>query len=164
MNWKYIAAIAVIIVIGAAAWNFWPTPAPQDASDDVRNTVISFGGTLRSVSLLAPSEVLTQEMEEQYGPYVAPELLAQWEQDPTKAPGRLTSSPFPQGFYIASITKQADGTYRVDAAVQEVTSIETSAIVDKYGVTLVLQKMGDSWKVISFEKGNDAPQVPEPNL
>lgn len=52
-----------------------------------------FGSRLKLVSLLAPEDVLRRDIEEHFVDLVTPELLNKWLDDPTAAPGRLTSSP-----------------------------------------------------------------------
>jgi hypothetical protein len=60
-----------------------------------REVVERMGERLKRVSLLAPESVLMREIQEAYAPLVTPELLEQWIADPTSAPGRDVSSPWP---------------------------------------------------------------------
>ncbi|HOQ09731.1 MAG TPA: copper amine oxidase N-terminal domain-containing protein, partial [Syntrophomonadaceae bacterium] len=69
---------------------------PDNEQAVVSKLVADFGQRLKNVSLLAPDDVVTKSIKENYAEYVSPELLAQWQKDPANAPGRLTSSPWPE--------------------------------------------------------------------
>lgn len=77
----------------------------QSAEDKsaVTSLVEQFGQKLQMVSLLAPADTVRQVMQEQYSAYVTPDLLAKWQSDPQNAPGRLTSSPWPDRIEISSL-------------------------------------------------------------
>lgn len=89
---------------------------------DVRTTVAGFGNALATVSLLAP-DAATQ-IRTAYAPYVAPDLLAQWEADPSRAPGRATSSPWPDHITVDTVTERAAGVYDVSGHLVFATSAE----------------------------------------
>jgi len=93
-----------------------------NAQEAARITVIDFGQALQTVSLSAPSATVTQEMQSAYGPFVSPDVLALWEADPTSAPGRLTSSPWPDHIAITSLTTDGVGGYHVQGNIIELTS------------------------------------------
>ena len=69
-----------------------------------------FGSRLKLVSLLAPEDVLRRDIEEHFVDLVTPELLNKWLDDPTAAPGRLTSSPWPECIAVDEV--KLDGTTR----------------------------------------------------
>ncbi|MDO9065494.1 MAG: hypothetical protein Q7U96_00220, partial [Chloroflexota bacterium] len=81
-----------------------------------------FGRKLRMVSLQSPNTGV--EIREQYSEFVSAELLQRWISDPSLAPGRITSSPWPDRIEIASITKKEPGQYIANGFVVEVTSLE----------------------------------------
>ncbi len=122
----------------------------------VEGAVTSFGGQMQKVSLLAPAEDLKSSMELAYAPYVARSTLDAWEADPTLAPGRTVSSPWPKDVVISSATKNPDGTYAVQGKVEEVTSVEEAngGVADAYQAAFALAKQADgTWKITDFERG-----------
>jgi hypothetical protein len=61
-------------------------------------------------------------LRENYSQFVSPALLAQWQSDPENAPGRVTSSPWPERIEIIDTEKLADSKYQVKGDIIEVTS------------------------------------------
>ncbi len=98
------------------------SPYPQEETA-ARNLVERFGRALKSVSVLAPKDIAAQSIREQYAPYLAPDLLAQWIQDPSKALGRSVSSPWPDRIEIRRAVKSGNG-YAVYGDIIEITSVE----------------------------------------
>ncbi len=99
----------------------------------------------------------------QYVSYVAPSLLQVWTADPTKAPGRHTSSPWPDSIDIVSITKINDTTYSVEGNVLEVANTDEEILpAAVYPVSMQVEKDTGSgqWWIISLEKGaySELPQ------
>ncbi|MCE9541588.1 hypothetical protein K8R03_03455 [Candidatus Kaiserbacteria bacterium] len=112
-----IASVVVVaaLIIGLIVYN----KGFGDYSSHARTTVQEFGALMQNVSLLSPDASTT--IATVYGPYAIPELIAQWQKDPEHAPGRLTSSPWPDHITIKSITKQGSG-YIVSGEVALMTS------------------------------------------
>ena len=112
--------------------------------------VREFGGRLKNVSLLAPDAA--QQIEAQYGQFTAADLLAVWMADPLQAPGRLTSSPWPDRIEIEAINLNDAGSYLVIGRVIEITSAEvgTDNTVASYAVSLTLAKSEDRWLIIEY--------------
>ncbi|HEX9061020.1 MAG TPA: hypothetical protein VF941_12645, partial [Clostridia bacterium] len=90
--------------------------ASGDAKDEktIRTIVERFGKVLKNVSLLAPDTDIIKSMKANYAEYVTPDLLANWEGNPSvRAAGRLTSSPWPDRIEISRVVKNADSSYSV---------------------------------------------------
>ena len=123
-------------------------PAAEDAA--VTAVVQEFGGRLKNVSLLAPDAA--QQIEAQYGQFTAADLLAVWMADPLQAPGRLTSSPWPDRIEIEAINLNDAGSYLVIGRVIEIASAEvgTDNTVASYAVSLTLAKSEDRWLIIEY--------------
>lgn len=123
----------------------------------VKKLVEDFGRQLQAVSLQAPQDILEKSMQEQYGAFVSPNLLKIWLADPLNAPGRLTSSPWPERIEIKSIEKLSETQYKVQGEVIEMTSAEKEhgGSFGKYDITLVVEKINDRWLI------NDATMGPE---
>ncbi len=66
----------------------------------VASLIEAFGGKLQAVSLQASKDVVKKSIQENYGDLVSPALLAQWVSNPSNAPGRVTSSPWPERIEI----------------------------------------------------------------
>lgn len=124
----------------------------------IENLVEDFGSKLQVVSLLAPEEQLNKSMQENYGPFVSPELLEKWQVDPLNAPGRLTSSPWPDRIEILNIKKLADEAYQVEGEIIEITSEEESkgGIAARRPLTLVVEKKEAGWLITAVILGEYA--------
>lgn len=162
MNKKVIyISLAVILALGAA-WIYFRShnsvnpPASNNAADEqaIRAMVLEFGTKLKNVPLSGTKEAAIQAIRENYGPYVSPELLAAWEADPIKAPGRLTSSPWPERIEILEITKSDDGSYEVQGKVLEITSAEaiSGGVASQYGVAMKIRNRDGKWIITGFTK------------
>lgn len=152
----------LVLLCGVFLFNSTRTNAPYQNSIPVSNEnetaisnlVVEFGATLKNVSLLQPAADLKVQMESQYGKYVAPELLARWEADPSVALGRAVSSPWPDHIDVVSVIKQTQNSYKVEGNVIEVTSADGPNIpAAVYPVSLVVEKRGTAWLIVDSHKG-----------
>lgn len=113
----------------------------------VNSVVENFGTKLRLVSLLGPEDLLEKSMQENYGEFVSPTLLEQWLKDSISAPGRLTSSPWPDRIEILSTEKVTEEAYEVKGEIIEITSLENKEIAAKRSITLVVEKIDGKWLI-----------------
>ncbi|HEY6019799.1 MAG TPA: hypothetical protein VIY48_07810 [Candidatus Paceibacterota bacterium] len=122
------------------------TSTSQDEAA-VRAQVTNFGAQLKNVSLLAPNA--GQQLAAAYAPFVAPELLQTWTASTTEAPGRLTSSPWPDRIDIDSVTSQ-QGAYRVLGNIVEMTNATTTPtrLVPVY---MELQNRNGTWLITKWQ-------------
>ena len=120
--------------------------------DAVNRLVEDFGKKLQLVSLLAPENVLGESMQENYGEFVSPTLLEQWLKDPVNAPGRLTSSPWPDRIEILGTEKISEGAYEVKGEIIEVAN-GNDEIVAKRPITLVVEKIDRKWLINNAQIG-----------
>lgn len=120
----------------------------------IKTLVEDFGKVLANVSLLGPSDILEEDMQKYYGPFVSGELISQWIQDPSKALGRLTSSPWPDHIEIIDVKKISDDKYEVTGNVVEIASVEASSggYAAKYGVSLTVERLNDGWIITEVTK------------
>jgi len=125
--------------------------SPESDQAAVFKVVEDFGQRLKNVSLLAPDDVVTKSIKENYAEYVSPELLAQWQEDPANAPGRLTSSPWPERIDIAQIVKLSDTKYQAKGDIIEVTSMEMveGGYAAKRPIVLEVEKKDNQWLITS---------------
>lgn len=155
--WPWLAGLVILLVIGGA-YLISVTPFQADQEKAVGRVVDQFGKQLKDVSLLAPREDVADAMEANYGSYVVPELLAEWENDPTNAPGRLTSSPWPDRIEITEIQKESDTRYRVEGDIVEVTNEgggigEGVSETARRPVMLSVERRGGDWMIVSMTIG-----------
>ncbi|MTI84339.1 MAG: hypothetical protein FH756_10630 [Firmicutes bacterium] len=127
------------------------TQQQTDASDKaaVTSLVEDFGSKLKTVSLLAPKDIVNKSFQENYGDFVSPELLAEWQSDPRNAPGRLTSSPWPDHIKIETIKKLSKYEYEVKGHIIEITSTEkvNGGVAAQRPITLKIKKTGERWLI-----------------
>lgn len=139
---------AGVLAILVAVFLFGLPPISRDLSPEeaVRSVVEEFGMHLQNVSLLSPTAA--QDLQEEYGPYVAPQLLATWQAAVHEAPGRLTSSPYPERIDIESTTKAGDD-FIVEGTVVLMSSTGVSG---QEKVTLTLSLQEGTWLITSYRK------------
>ncbi len=154
----WIGITAAILIIAGVGWYYLVYTAPDVEetaipADEVlvRGIVTDFGTKLQNVSLEGPDAQVRAEIQANYSPYVSADLLQQWLDDPSIAPGRLTSSPWPDHIEIENVAKNYDGSYTVDGSV-----IERSNGTDgttSYAVTLTLRLLNGAWKITEIRTG-----------
>lgn len=133
---------------------------PQETGDGeteaVKSLVEAFGRQLQKVSLLAPDDVVRRSIEEHYGAFVSPALLAAWQRSPSNAPGRQTSSPWPDRIEVHAIEKRSETSYAVQGRVIEVTSVEKArgGVAATRPIALVVTRIGDRWLIDAVTLGN----------
>jgi len=139
---------------------------PQAEKDEVVRLVEEFGKKLKMVSLLAPEDVLSAEMREHYGEFVAPELVENWLKTPELAPGRTVSSPWPDRIKVQSAERQPDGSYLVQGEIIELTSAgqrETDAAA-KRAIRLEVKRADNRWLITGAELGEYAEAAQEEGI
>lgn len=122
---------------------------------EVNALVEGFGAKLKSVYLTSPPEIVRQDITENYGDYVQNELLMEWVNDLQKAPGRLTSSPWPERIEILSLEKLSKNIYRVQGKIIEV----TSATTDEKPVTIQVKKTEEGRWLIAAVVIDNTPKL-----
>lgn len=129
-----------------------PTPDPEQA---VRDLTGAFGAKLKDVSLTAPEDDVGESIRESYGPFVSPQLLTRWLDDPSGAPGRLVSSPWPDRIDIRSVSAMSDTYYEVKGDIIEVTSAEAGPgdAAATRPVTLLVALVAGEWRITDLELG-----------
>ena len=148
MNKKFllILAVAILIVAACVGVYFW-RQANQEKSQQteemaVKDVVIGFGRVLKNVSLLSPTA--TEDIETNYKDFLSPALLDQWKADPSKALGRLTSSPWPESIEVGSIGRFGSGAYDVSGKIIDMTS---AGMAGSRAVQIGVVKFGDRWLI-----------------
>lgn len=122
----------------------------------IENMVKGFGEKLKMVSLLAPEDMVKDSIKESYGEFVSPTLLEKWLNDPAKAPGRTTSSPWPERIDIISAEKLSDTEYEVKGYIIEVTSVEMAegGIAASRPAKFIIRNIDGKWLIDDIKLGD----------
>lgn len=133
MNKRFLIAagivllVVVVFVAGVFFWNFVnPKTIKRAEKEEVTALVENFGSKLKEVSLSALGEIVSQEIEEIYTPFVSSTFLLNLTNDPTRAPGRDVSSPWPEKIEIISMEKLDSHTIQVKGKIILMTSVEVA--------------------------------------
>lgn len=160
-NKKFFFIIIIVLILLYAFFRISSVDKVFNDNDDasekesIEKLVDSFGSNLKNVSLLAPRENLINSIEENYSEFVSDELLQQWKNDPRSAPGRVSSSPWPERIEITDFEKLSDEEYNVTGRVVELTSQEVAhgGIAAVRPVKISVKKIGDKWLINSITVG-----------
>ncbi|MDD5696375.1 MAG: hypothetical protein PHO90_00125 [Candidatus Pacebacteria bacterium] len=151
MNKNIILIFLILLAIIAGSAYLCNNQEKQNETA-VRSVVEEFGKVLKNVSLLAPREILNQSLDQNYKDFLAPALLEEWKNDPSKSLGRFTSSPWPERIEIDGVEKISDESYLVQGYIIEMTSTGETTI--KRHVALSVEKNNDRWLIISMAVGS----------
>lgn len=126
----------------------------KEDEEVVASIVKEFGGKLQLVSLLADKKEVEKSMKENYGDLVSEELLKEWMEEPIAAPGRLTSSPWPDHIEISKIKKLKNDTYKVNGEIIEITSEDKNDVAAKRSIALIIKKVDNRWYIDDVTLGS----------
>ncbi len=128
----------------------------------IKEIVEAFGKKLQNVSLLAPKDVLEKSLKENYGEFVTQELIAKWISDPSNAPGRQTSSPWPDRIEIIDAKQLSETAYQVDGKIIEVANEKDgkTGIVAKRPITLIIKAIDTKWLISEVALGKYEETAP----
>ena len=112
-----------------------------------------FGRSLKNISLMAPQDIVKESLQKTYGELAAPALLTEWQNDPQNAPGRVSSSPWPERIDIIKLEKLTDQKYEVKGEIIEMTSVEmvNGGYAAKQPVTLVVENLDNRWLITDMK-------------
>ena len=122
-----------------------PTATP-DPLQEVATHVEEFGTHLQLVSVLAPDAAA--QIEAEYAAFVSPELLEAWMADPASAPGRVTSSPWPDRIEVTEVTQEDFDSFHVEAELVEATNDDSE--VARYALLIQVERIDDAYVIIAF--------------
>lgn len=159
--------LTVLLAAGAFAAACDRTPGEQRAATSAicdepraRSIVETLGERLKRVSLLAPDSIVVGEIRAAYASLVTPELLARWTSNPSRAPGRDVSSPWPERIEIRSVEDAGEGSCRVEGEVIYATSADADAA--RMPVSVEVRDAG-GWRVSGYEAASRAPDDSVPD-
>lgn len=156
--WLVVAAVIVVVAVGAGLLTNPVNKAVfsyEQEAIQIENLVKAFGNKLKTVSLLAPEDTIKESIKENYNEFVSLTLLEKWQDDPTNAPGRMVSSPWPERIDIVSIEKQSDSEYVVIGQIIEMTSVEMEqgGTAATKPIKLIIKKIADKWLIDDVIEG-----------
>jgi hypothetical protein len=162
-NMIFILIIILIAVLGLTLF-FAPrkehradpnTSVSNEVDASLRNLVINFGKKLNQVSLLAPHEEVRTLMQTHYGEFLTPELLAEWQSDPSQAVGRTVSSPWPDRIEVVQVSEISKNTYTIEGTVIELVNSgpKTIDIAATYPVSITVEHRDGAWRISRLTKG-----------
>lgn len=154
--WLVIGLVGCTSNTGTEPPNHAQPPNDMQAKQTVVAVVQTFGQRLQLVSLLAPTTIVQQSMQDNYGDLVSPALLAKWRSDPANAPGRSVSSPWPDRIEVESADKLADGGYQVRGEIIEITSVEQASggVAAKRPIILTVKQYNSKWLIDAVTLGD----------
>lgn len=118
----------------------------------VEAVVEKFGEHMKNVPLSADSDTVADTIQKEYAPYITEALLDRWIKDPLHAPGRETSSPWPERIEISSMEKIGEY-YEVVAKVISLTSVEKAqgGYYDSSPAYITVANTNGAWRVAEFQ-------------
>ncbi|MBN2198038.1 hypothetical protein JW698_02520 [Candidatus Wolfebacteria bacterium] len=153
MNKKFILIplliVSLVIVLGLGVYFGYQFNMEKSKKIDeagVKSVVSNFGSVLKNVFLL--SFTASEDIEKNYKEFVDPVLLNQWKEDPLKALGRQTSSPWPESIEIVSIKKNDLGVYSVNGKIINMTS---AGISGSQPIQIAVSMFGERWLITKVE-------------
>jgi hypothetical protein len=149
MNIQVLWWILGIVLLALLGWYFFST-SDMGVRDEasVREVVVNFGRAMKEVPLLGPPAAVAVAMDEAYGKYVLQDLIDAWKSTPAAAPGRRTSSPWPDRITITSVAQESESSYAVGGDVVETTNAGDG---ETYPVTLEVKWLHNEWIITDFE-------------
>jgi hypothetical protein len=150
MRKRLLFLVAILLVVATAGGIYvWQTSLKSTLQERaVSRLVRSFGRRLDNVSLLADREIATASIAANYRAFISQKLLADWQADPSKAPGRLTSSPWPDRIEIEYLDKLTPKRYMVTGKIIEVTSAEAEGgVAARQPIVISVEKIEGVWRI-----------------
>lgn len=153
----YLWIVGALLVFGGLIYSYIGSH-PDGILDgqhegDVRTTVAQFGNQLNTVSLLSPTA--GEDIRKAYASYVTPALLETWINDPSIAPGRETSSPWPDHIEADTVTMSEDGSYEVLGRIMLMTSTGDAGIIP---VSLTVANVDGGFLITRYEENPGAEE------
>lgn len=152
-------ALAGIVLAPACQRNSARRPEAPDSvavaradSIAVRNLVLEFGSQMKQITLQGPDSALSRSYRTHYGTIVANSLIIEWVKDRTRAPGRHTSSPWPERVEILNLARKSPRAFLVDAEIVERTSADAAGDAGRIPIRLAVWKAARQWRINGYDQ------------
>ncbi len=146
---RFALALAVGLAAGCGPTEEERAAAPAEAV----LVVEQFGDRLKHVSLLAPADSVQDQIREQYGAYLTTLQLGGWLSDPASAPGRETSSPWPDRIEVRDAQPIGRTAFDVTGDIVYVTSVEGDVMLRTPVTARVVRGPDDIWRISEWTQG-----------
>lgn len=123
---------------------------PESHQPNPATVVEEFGRRMQRVSLLAPDAA--KQIRETYAGLVEPALLKEWANDPGNAPGRQTSSPYPDRIEVSDVATNAEGAV-ITGDIVEMTSTGEAG---RTPVRVTVVRKGEDWIIHRYDAGESS--------
>jgi hypothetical protein len=128
VNRRILVGILIVLIVLVAGTLLVKSMRPhligRNERSEITALVETFGSKLKEVSLSDPEEVVSREIGKVYAPFVNASFLSKWISDPSTAPGRAASSPWPEKIEMISMEKLDSHTVEVKGNIVYMTSVE----------------------------------------
>jgi len=156
MNKKVLVGLVVVLVGLVVAGLILSFKMPESLTKEEKQEVVSlvegFGKTLIKVDKVMPEENVAKSIKENYSPFLADNLILEWTFDPSKALGRVVSSPWPDRIQILSMEKLDAYTVKVKGYVVWVASGGNGNLeVTEKGPTVLIVRKDPSTQKFSID-------------
>lgn len=152
-----VSSIILVVIVAVAGYlrgnRYGSYVAPfRNERGQVEAVVEKFGEHLKNVPLAAEPDMVAEALQNEYAPYVTEALLDRWIKDPLHAPGRETSSPWPERIEIVSMEKVGDY-YEIVAKVIFMTSVEEArgGYYDSSPVYITAANTNGAWRIGEYQ-------------
>jgi hypothetical protein len=126
------------------------TTATAATTPNPAAVVEELGRRMQRVSLLAPDAAKT--IRETYVGLATPGLIDQWASDPAHAPGRQTSSPYPDHIEVSDVAMNAKGAVVTGDVVESTSTGEAG----RTPVRVEVVRDGNGWIIDHYQSGESA--------
>jgi len=115
----------------------------------IKNLVESFGKKLQMVSLSASPELVAASIQKNYAAFISPTLLVKWQKEPGEAPGRITSSPWPDRIEVLTLERLSESLYKVGGQIVTITGAEKAngGFTAKQPIIFIVKKIDSRWLI-----------------
>lgn len=150
--------IGALLVLGGLVYSYIDAHPEgvisAQAEGDVRTLIAAFGNQLNSVSIQSPEA--PADIASAYGPYVSEALLNAWIAEPLSAPGRVTSSPWPDHLETDTVVRAEDGTYTVTGRIMLVDSAGDAGSIP---VVLTVSDASGRFLITEYQEEDVSEQI-----
>lgn len=146
----FLLIIGLILLTVTSVSVYYMQRVPNRSRDmsQVSELVTTFGAYQKSIQVLGPATTTKSDIQQNYGQFVTGELLQQWRLNPSLAPGRTTSSPWPDRIEIDSVSPQGSG-YVVSGRLILMTATGESGEIP---VVMIVIREEEAWKIAAYQE------------
>lgn len=148
----FIGLAAALLFFALSSTKNEQTPKAPSEEETVKTVVTSFGERLKNVPLAGSADLVKEAVQKEYAPFVASALLGRWLEDSSHAPGRETSSPWPERIVIKTIQK-VGAYYEIEGEIVYMTSTEVTGGGDagRTPVFLTAAFIENKWRIAEYQ-------------